>query len=320
MARLSFSQRFSALIQSHPDIPESAKRELINGIVDMRRRTPTERADGEWGDLIAAVTRARTSVTSNKPRWHASLCALMQEYADILTRVINLMRTQSIAYPTVAACAAATKAKNEKRVNMRELPLGERDHHWQSWVPPHIVQDLSLRVAQAYAERYRSGASTRGKRFYPFQPTYERVTLEKQIARARKAIDNLRYQARDDDGVSDKHRSGPGYATGSTPYRALILCACSQATRELKRIENDVDRGITPVYAATIPVNWQALLDPALRTRLRDASKNPNLVDTEGLDSFYVPSPVYTLEQGNEFAPPIPDDNDTQEEDTTTAD
>lgn len=318
MPILSMSDRIRNAIMSHPDVPESAKRELINVVTKARRKPKAQRASDEWSDLIYDVARARASISTNKARWNAALAPLMQEYVDLLARVIKLIRTQSLAYATIDECATATKEKNEKRVNLQELPLGERNHHWQSWVPPHIAVDLSLRVEQAYAERMKVGGKLRGKRFYPFQPTYERVTLEKQIARARKAIDNLRYQARDDDGVTDKHRSGPGYATGSTPYRALILCACSQATRELKRIENDVDRGITPIYAATIPVNWQALLSPDLRTRLREASLNPNLVDTEGLDSFYVPTAVYTLEQGNEFAPPIPPE--TQEEDTATTD
>lgn len=313
MPRVSITNQISALIQSRTDVPEAAKRALINALVNVRRITPTQRAKGEWGDLVAAVTRARTSVLTNKARWHASLADLMQEYADILGRVINLIRTQSLAYPTVAECAAATKIKNEKRINTGELPLGERNRHWQSWIPPHVLADLSLRVDKAYAERLKSGGTLRGKRFRPFQPTYERIAFEKQVARTQKAIDNLRYQARDDQMQSVQGYSSSSYATGSTPYRALILCACSQATRALKRIEVDVDRGITPIYAATIPVNWQALLSPELRARLRDASANPDLVDPEGLDTFYAPMQGMSLAQGNEFAPAIPEESeDTQ--------
>lgn len=316
MPRVSITNQISALIQSRTDVPEAAKRELINALVNVRRITPTQRAKGEWGDLIAAVTRARTGVLTNKARWHVSLVDLMQEYADILGRVINLMRTQSVAYPTVAECTKATKEKNEKRVNMMELPLGERNRYWQSWIPPHVLADLSLRVDKAYAERLKSGGNLRGKRFRPFQPTYERIAFEKQVKRTQKAIDNLRYQARDDQMQSEKGYASSSYATGSTPYRALILCACSQATRALKRIEVDVDRGILPIYAASVPVNWQALLSPELRTRLREASRNPDLVDPDGLDTFYAPMQGFSVSQGNEFAPPIPEES----EDTTDQD
>lgn len=322
MPILCMADRMRNAILQHTSIPEVAKRELLNVLAQSRRRPPSERATEEWKDLLFEIARTRAGVATNKARWHTTLIPLYTEYIALLDRVSALVKRESLKYETINECIKATRQKNEERLNSGDTILGERNHHWQSWVPPHVRADLALRVEATYAERARQGETTalRGKRFKPFQPAYERTNFDRQMERIRKAIKNLREAARTDAGQLTKHRAGAQYATANTPYRALILTACRRADRTLSLLEQRVDSGQLPVYDAVVPVNWLALLSRDLRTRLADARQAPLAVSTDGLDSFYAPDPGLSLAQGNEFAPELPDDDEEEMHDPATTD
>jgi hypothetical protein len=322
MSYKSVASRLTDAVLNHPELSESTKRELVNVIGSTRAQTKAERMPASWAKLRNTVIRVREGITGNRPRWRPVIAPLFQEYVEILNAVIALIDTQRTAYDSIEECSKHTVTRNAQRA--AEYPprksLGERNTHWQSWVPPHVITGLTQRVEQAYATAAHKN-QLRGKRFIPFQPINERVVFTAQVARVRKAIENIRFRVRDDTAQHNPRTKGVEHATGSTPYRALMLCACSQAARALSVIVKRVDSGAVPIYHpdAVVPVDWRALLSPELRARLSCAALFPNDVSTDGLDSFLSPRPGVTVEQGNDGLC-TDEDTPTPDEDTPTPD
>jgi hypothetical protein len=152
---------------------------------------------------------------------------------------------------------------------------------WQSWIPPHLI--VELLKAQDLAYTMRGAEPSRGKRAYLFVSATLKAKVDKQIKQAYSVLENVRRITRSDMNTS------PAKAYGTTPFRALMLCAVRQAELNLGEIERELKRGTRPYWQAAIPVNWRALLEPEMRARLRDADANPQAVDTSGLTSFYKP-------------------------------
>jgi hypothetical protein len=308
MARKPVLETVERLLLMRDDIPAATKRELIH---EIRRELFGRNTDPNvlWDALVARLRHDRASIATNRKRWRADITRLYNDYLALLDKVLVRINGARLKYPTVADAMEDAKKRNLARTAQGEYPTGDCGPAWQSWIPPHLIAALVSEQDRIYTAR--SKTERQGKRSTLFVSQNLRTRVHKRLKQAQTGLDNLRRIMRTDGGTA------PSEAHANTPYRALYLTALRQAELRLAAIERELTRGQRPYWEAKIPVNWYALLEPEMRTRLREANDNPHKVTLDGLTSFYKPDEVNnpgTSVPEQELPEISPDDGD----DTTT--
>lgn len=267
----SVTDRLRDLIADEHEIPAHVKRKLLQAA-----GVAAPRPKGGWVDMLSTLRKDKRSIETNMHNRSEAMHAVYAEYLAIMSKVRERMQIAQ-AHGTPADAERAAALVNEARALEGKRPLGTNGKSWQSWVPPHIREQLAAKVTQAYDNaNYK-----RGNRFIPFIPTAARKSAKTVASNLTAALGRIRRD----------HESAPNSGRGYTLYRALHLAAARMAERELHRRLKAMEAGVENPVDNPLPVNWLALLDAPMRARLRDAQKNPAGVSLEGLDQFHDPAP-----------------------------
>jgi hypothetical protein len=185
--------------------------------------------------------------------------------------------------PCVADITRLTARQNSELESRGQLIGPERKARWQTWIAPDVRKQIVRDVEIAYA---RNGAGS-GRRARPFITSDDVVIQQKMLLRLRAFIDDTRRI----EGDVDSH--GPGsfmMVQGSTPARALQLCAMRMLERALNQWEKDNAKDYMHGIEHPLPVNWMHLLEAPLRKRVLDAREPGATISLEGISDFYAVS------------------------------
>lgn len=290
MSKQSILTHVARCITSRADIPLATQRELMNDINKAVKGTIVPPSD-EWAALVKRIQYDRRGLASNKKKWTPDLYAMYEAYINLMDQVLVKVRIAKMKHHTLDAATAHAAQVNAQREARGEPLNGTCTGVWQSWVPPRVKEQFTQQLEAAYARSSR----TKGNRLVPFAPPILRRRVLGRLSNMRTTIERWRTLATSVPG----NKNGLG-AKGGTPYRALYLAACRMAERRLDVIEAELGTPARPWWDAQIPVNWHALLEPEMRTRLHRAARYPDDVDLEGLRDFYEP-PAETLTHAQHY-------------------
>lgn len=273
--------------------PFHVQREIMNEVFMRQSETHTAVKDEiTWVSLIHEVQDSIASLTSNRSRWPKHMAPLYEEYrqimhdtrADIIATRTTLLpdpdNPKGAKVPATLKLVRALAARRNDKLRKAGAPLMPAcGDHWPSWVSPDKVRDLTTRFERAYD----LNGGGRGKRLIPFATTSVTKTLNRTIARHRAFIEAQREAILAADPEADRE-----HKRVHSRYGALHLCALRQAEMWLDTYERELRNRTKHPVLDPVPVNWQHLLEPELRTRVRDADENPASVTPEGLTSFLI--------------------------------
>jgi len=283
MSRITPQARLQAAL-SRADIPLNVQREVYNGMYGTyasgEARAKIKR-DVQWQRILDDISAARASLMSNKPKWPKFLAPLYTEYTDMMSVLIKQVEAAAseltpegapIALPVYSA---RQRARNKAREAAGKPVAGNCGPQWQSWVPPSLIRDFTLRVENAYAIREaEDGAPRRGKRFVPFMTAAYREQTAKRTRILAKSISRTR---------GAHITTGTPEVKADNAYGALILAMCRKAERKLAQLANAVN-----TFEEMVPIKFIHLLEPVDRRRMLHAAENPNDVTlTDDLRAFY---------------------------------
>jgi hypothetical protein len=266
------------------NIPLDKQREIMNEAFGMtasavaKHRKEASYIAQSWVSTLEPLRKYRRTLAGNKAKWPEDMRAIYDSYLRVVDAVLLKMHAAS-EERTLADETARAALVNARRLKEGQPSLGTRDKRWQSWVPPHIRDQITQDFETAYAKSSRKG----GNRMTPFITHDMRSGSDMRVRRIKGVIQSVR------DHMRTPSQSGD-YA--HTPYRALYLAAARQAERALAVCLAAHKLCKSNVYDKPVPVNWTHLLTPEMRQRMRDADRNPDAVSIEGLTHFYYPLPT----------------------------
>jgi len=265
-----------ARLLNRPEIPAHVQIEIVNA---MRNTSKSERTSIAWKRIFSILAADKRSIVNNQGKRPEYLKQVYAEYLALIEKVHTRMKIAQLHGSPEDAERAAAKL-NADRAHAGEPPLGACSTHWATWIPPKVREDFCHKVTVAYEHAGRRVTN----KFIPFCPPNQRRVIHTMIVNLKKAIKRVR----------SRHESYPGANHGYTPYRALYLAAARMAERGLDKITKGYELGALNPIDNPPPVNWLALVEPAMRARLRAAQENPHDVDLQGLETFYAPLPDNT--------------------------
>lgn len=238
----------------------------LNSALDYYRLAPHIRAG------IFNIAVGNTQLVDHKERWAALRSALQ---AHIYTMRSNASRVPAAMRPVRDEYyGTLIKANDAIRAYPTHTPIPEGKERWQEW----IDKDTRVRIANKMRDLYAANA-VRGRRLVPYAPELLRKDNQTRIDKCLAAIAAERKRICPDDPTST--------ARSPQPIGALILAACRQAEREIKKYTEDLAEGRAHPYENPAKVNWQHYCTPAMRQRVRSALAGEP-VSLDGLSSFYI--------------------------------
>lgn len=247
-------------------------------------RIDTPRAD--WKLLLHTLATDRRKVVSNRKKWGVDMVSTFETYVEVMNRVRKKIEEAALLHPTIADARREARAKNRERANKGQWPGPTCTARWQTWVPVTVRVKMAAAFEEVYLKRATIPGMGKGRRMIPFLSLSERQTIEKESMRLVRTFNNIRSVY-----------ATPNTKTAPTPYRALYLMACSEATREMeRRLAGYRDHTIDP-FDLPLPVNWKALLSPSTRERLRLADHNPAEVTPHKLGAFLLMASEETMSE-----------------------
>ena len=254
--------------------------------------------DVQWDTLLHKLMYDRRTLTSNRKKWAPELRDIYESYISIMDEVRK--RIEAVAHThTRADVTREAAAINKRRIAEGKRPLASNGTQWQSWVPPHVRQQVLDAVDVAYTKMLR----TQGNRWVPFASTVYRREAKARVKHIEASISGIR-----------KMCALPPNGTSNTLYGALLLAGVRMAELELqRRVRGYRDNTINP-FDQPIPVHWAQMCSPDMRKRLRDAADNPALIDPTGLAHFYDPKTLPPTDSTHAVAAAL-DDIPTQDAD-----
>lgn len=293
-----------ALLTTDPELPRDVADRIYKRAMDanIHKTPPTE----AWRLLIRTVRKVRTNALSNEASWK-DMRPFYEEYIQlldaVLARIDKARHTEDpktgFTYTLPGWSAARTKPEN-----------GLCDHRWQTWIPTRVARDFMSRVNIA-----RQGRVGRRPSFF-----WSAADQKEFVAKAQKHRNTIRRIRQE---MSTFGRVDGPNSVSDSYYGALWLAAARMAELQLNRLENPESTHIAaPMWERVMPVNWWALLDAPMRTRLRQAKADPAGVDPEGLHSFYERLSNANMEAIEQRVHALTDltDNDTEEDTDTDTD
>ena len=281
-------------------VPWRVAKETINDLFGIPEvRGENRKKNNGFATLKAEVRAVIRTLKSNRNNRIPALRPTYLEYETLIRKVLadieeaELLMLKDPEDPEGPKKPAtlhqiATLAKNRNRALLRQnLPLGpECNTSWPTWVAPATRASMVLAFEKQYA-LYTADKTHPGRRFVPFVTASTTKRTNALIVRHRKFIDDMRSTLAD---------CPEGQA--STPYRALHLCALRMAEMWLDKYEKNVALQTLNPAVTPVPVNWQHMLSPEMRQRIRTADANPEEpVSPEGLGSYLS---AYTPDKGEE--------------------
>lgn len=247
--------------------------------VSQRQAKKLSLTSQSWVTPIESVRAHRRTLMSNRSKWHPAVAHVYAEYLDTVSAVLMKMSTAA-ENGSLADETRRIALVNVERAKDGRPSLGDRGRPWQSWVPPHV----RAKITQDFEVAYIQAGRTKGNRMTPFTTHALRNAVSARVSLLKSIIKSVRESAR------TPHQMGD-YA--HTPYRALRLAAARMAERTLAQMEKSYLMCKSNVYDNPPPVNWQHLLTPEMRRRMREGVEDAASVSLEGLGQFYyaIPDP-----------------------------
>lgn len=268
-------------ILDRADIAPHIQREVLNAYVSRKAGEPGAVA-ADWRELLDRVRHVRRMLLTNSSRWAPAVVPFYKEYIDMLSLVIKGIEqartkvTEAGEPMTIDQFTAHRAVVNKRRILRGDNPVGIGGRKWQDWVPLHLRRAFSVKV-----ETYYNSKGLAGTRFVPFVTRELKAENNMRMTRIATTIQSLRRTCAN---------------CGSTPpmadsaLGALYLAAARQAERALLKFRKSND-----VLENPCPVNWMHLLEPKMRSHLRDvrkAEKEGQLFDVPiawGRDFYWAP-------------------------------
>lgn len=127
----------------------------------------------KWSAVITPLNIALRSLRSGKTKWRPQRATTYAAYEQLMVRVQALITEDMRQYDTPQACAKAQRGLNSGRAALGQRPLGTKDGHWSTWVPPHIREATALAFDNLYVDEQLEGKPP-GRRLYPFTTITQR--------------------------------------------------------------------------------------------------------------------------------------------------
>ena len=238
-----------------------------------------------WDALVKDIRTAINGIATNRTKWKPAYREAYEEY-------LALLRQTKL---DIEAARRAVMVPDPDNPDGPKLPASVDDVHrravarnkklgidgptcgatWQSWVDPAVRAALTNKFLRIH-QLELSGKGTPPR---PFMADNIRRNAKDMIARHRSMISHSRERLAD---------GTTAHPTATTLYGALHLAALRQFERALEQWETKFVLNQMVALTDPLPVNWHAMLEPAMRERLRRAEKDPRDIDRQGLDSFYI--------------------------------
>lgn len=230
-----------------------------------------EKKHDEWSVLKKDLKAERRSLQTNLNNRPGYILDAHKAYIEVVNRTLERIEQVEAHGKTIAEVMREVAQTNQARVLQGQQPLGTCGHHWMSWVPLHVQEDITRQFAKAYVS-----ADHKKRKFVPFKNTVVDREDTNRLAALRETIARIRR-------TYDTSKLG----TGETPYRALWLRAARMAEIQLYQRLKERKEGVSSAVMRPMPVNWQHLLDGPMRKRLKAAVADPGGVTLDGLKDFY---------------------------------
>lgn len=215
---------------------------------------------------------ALRALKNAESRWRANRKDVYGAYKQLLERVLAEMAHDERTHQTPEAVQKYAATVNAQRVEEGKRPLGSKDGHWSTWIPPHIREATILAFDQLYASETTLGLPP-GRRVIPFSTVSQRgqlrekwMALLSQLGQHISAGDTLHPAL-----VEEQTRYLPDTAMRDVTAQALINVhreryrAAFTASRIIKARMKSVTTDLTP------PLHWVHVLEEPERLRLRQA-------------------------------------------------
>lgn len=265
-------------------------RKAFNFIFAPQRQSRKQTGDElTWDILIKDIRLAINGIATNRTKWKAPYREAYEEYLAILRqtkadiesarRSVMVVDPSNPDGPRLPATVHDVHAIAVKRNKKLGLDGPTCTASWQTWIDPSVRAALTLRFARIH-QLELGGKGTPPR---PFMGDNIKRNAKDMLARHRTMIKYNRERMAD---------GATTHPTSTTYYGAVHLAALRQFELALERWETSFTLNQMIALTDPLPVNWHAMLEPAMRERLRRAEKDPGDIDTQGITSFYCERPA----------------------------
>lgn len=241
-----------------------------------------------WAKITAPLNAALRSLRCGRTKWRPQRAVVYAAYEQLMVRVQATIAEDARQYDTPQACAKAQAELNAAREAAGQRPMGTKDGHWSTWVPPHIREATALAFDKLYADELQNGGAP-GRRLYPFTTLTQRGqyrTLWQNLLTQLTPHINAGFELHPAL-IEEQSRHLPPEATTE---RAAFAKSLQHVHRERYRAAFAARKIIQQRMAAAtagppptssddlraalvVPKHWVHVLDAPERARLRDAER-----------------------------------------------